>query len=352
MDNFQQPEHPTSKPLNVSPKLLLAVIVIIVLAATTLTSFFVVDQTEQSVICRFGKYTRTVGPGLHYKIPMGIERSYNVPTQVVQTLTFGYRSNIAQSPLVASTNLPKESIMLTGDLNIIDVEWIVQYQINNPKDWLFEVNERETTIRDIGQSIMNQLVGDLPILSVMTSERTSIEVQAQELMQQKFDSYNLGIKIVTVKLQNIVPPAGDVQDAFEDVNKAIQDMNRYINEGKEQYNSIIPKAQGQAKQTILQAQGYATERVNNAEGDVARFNAVRTEYEKSKEVTADRLYIETMEDVLTADNGNITLVDKNLNNFLPISDITSGLTTSKSSKLSTTLISPTTTSTTTTGGTK
>ncbi|MCH3916500.1 MAG: FtsH protease activity modulator HflK [Spirochaetia bacterium] len=324
MDNFQQSDHPTSKPLNLTPKLLLAIIVIIVVAITALTSFFVVDQTEQSVICRFGKYNRTVGSGLHYKIPFGIEKSYNVPTQVVQTLTFGYRSNTTSSPLIASTDYPKESIMLTGDLNIIDVEWIVQYQINNPKNWLFNVKERETTIRDISQSIMNMLVGDLPILSVMTSERTKIEVQAQQLMQEKFDTYGLGVKIVTVKLQNIVPPEGDVQDAFEDVNKAIQDMNRYINEGKEQYNSVIPKAQGEAKQVIQQAQGYAAERVNNAEGDVARFDAVRKEYEKSKEVTADRLYIETMEDILSENKGNITLVDKNLENFLPISQIDLG----------------------------
>ncbi|NCD06426.1 MAG: FtsH protease activity modulator HflK [Spirochaetia bacterium] len=319
----QEPFKPANKKISISPKLIIGLIIAIIVLASAMSSFFVVDQTEQAVVTRFGKYNRTVGPGLQTKIPLGIERSYKVPTQVVQTMTFGYRSSINTSPLIASTDFPSESIMLTGDLNIIDLEWIVQYQIKDPNQWLFNVQERETTIRDISQSVMNQLVGDLPILSVMTSERTSIEVQAQDDMQQTFDSYGLGIKVVTVKLQNIVPPEGSVQNAFEDVNKAIQDMNRFINEGKEQYNSIIPKAQGEAKQQIQIAEGYAKERVNNARGDVARFNSMRDIYENSKEITADRLYIETMEEILSSSSKNSTLVDKDLENFLPISQIDS-----------------------------
>ncbi len=317
----QENYKPANNRFNISPKLIIWVLVAIFAVASAMSSFFVVDQTEQAVITRFGKYHRTVGPGLQTKIPLGIEKSYTVPTQVVQTMTFGYRSTINTSPLIASTDYPSESIMLTGDLNIIDVEWIVQYQISNPEQWLFNVYEREKTIRDISQSTMNQLVGDLPILSVMTSERTNIEIKAQEEMQKTLDSYGLGIKVVTVKLQNIVPPAGDVQNAFEDVNKAIQDMNRYINEGKEQYNSIIPKAQGEAKQQIQIAEGYAKERVNNARGDVARFNSMRNTYEQSKQITADRLYIETMEEILGEGNNNLTLIDKDLENFLPISQI-------------------------------
>ncbi len=319
----QEPFKPANKKISISPKLIIGLIIAIIVLASAMSSFFVVDQTEQAVVTRFGKYNRTVGPGLQTKIPLGIEKSYKVPTQVVQTMTFGYRSSINTSPLIASTDFPSESIMLTGDLNIIDLEWIVQYQIKDPNQWLFNVQERETTIRDISQSVMNQLVGDLPILSVMTSERTSIEVQAQDEMQQTFDSYGLGIKVVTVKLQNIVPPEGSVQNAFEDVNKAIQDMNRFINEGKEQYNSIIPKAQGEAKQQIQIAEGYAKERVNNAKGDVARFNSMRDIYENSKEITADRLYIETMEEILSSSSKNSTLVDKDLENFLPISQIDS-----------------------------
>lgn len=330
----QEPFKPANKKLNISPKLIIGLIVAIIVLASAMSSFFVVDQTEQAVVTRFGRYSRTVGPGLQTKIPLGIEKAYNVPTQVVQTMTFGYRSTINTSPLIASTDYPSESIMLTGDLNIIDLEWIVQYQISNPQQWLFNVNQKEKTIRDISQSVMNQLVGDLPILSVMTSERTNIEVLAQENMQKTLDSYGLGIRVVTVKLQNIVPPAGDVQNAFEDVNKAIQDMNRFINEGKEQYNSIIPKAQGEAKQQIQIAEGYAKERVNNARGDVARFNSMRDTYEKSKEITADRLYIETMEEIMRSSEKNLTLIDKDLENFLPISQIQNS---------SNTVVSPSTT---------
>lgn len=319
MDTMQQPPRPARKTNNISPKLVIWIIVAIVLVMLVLSSFFVVDQTEQAVVLRLGKYNRTVGPGLQTKIPLGIEASYNVPTQVVQTMTFGYRPSASSNSLFAGSDYQNESVMLTGDLNIIDVEWIVQYKIEDPVKWMFKVESRETTLRDISQSVMNKLVGDLPILSVMTSERTRIEVEAQEQMQKVFDSYELGVRIVTVKLQNIVPPVGEVQDAFEDVNKAIQDMNRLINEGKQNYNKVIPSARGEANKVIQIAQGYAAERVNQASGDVARFNSVREVYEESKDITRTRLYIEAMEAIIQPiEGGSVTLVDKNLSNFLPV----------------------------------
>lgn len=319
MDTMQQSPRPTRRTVNISPKLVLWVIAAVVLVMLVLSSFFVVDQTEQSVVLRLGKYNRTVGPGLQTKIPLGIEVSYNVPTQVVQTMTFGYRSSGANAPLYRPTDYTNESRMLTGDLNIIDVQWIVQYRIENPYQWLFNVESRETTIRDISQSVMNKLVGDLPILSVMTSQRTRIEIEAQEAMQHLFDSFGLGVRIITVKLQNIVPPVGEVQDAFEDVNKAIQDMNRLINEGKQNYNKVIPSARGEASQIIQVAEGYASERVNQATGDVARFASVREAYEMSKEITRRRLYIETMESIIAPTaGGSVTLIDKKLSNFLPM----------------------------------
>ena len=309
-----------------TPKLIILALIVIVVIITLSTGFFVVDQTEQAVILRLGKYYKTVGPGLQFKIPFGIDTSYQVETQTVQTMSFGYRTtstgNVYGSPTSYNySNYMSESTMLTGDLNIVDIQWIVQYRIDDPYKWLFSVNNQESTLRDISRSVINQLVGDLPILSIMTSERTSMEVEAQKMLQEAFDFYNLGIKILTVKLQDIVPPAGDVQDAFEDVNKAIQDMNKYINEGKENYNRVIPAAEGEAIKIIQEAQGYAAERVNTATGDVARFKSVLEEYEKSPEITAQRLYIETMEKVL-AGGQNLTLVDKNLENFLPMMNLT------------------------------
>ena len=304
-----------------SVKLIIVLLVAAFFVFAAFSSFFVVDQTEQAVVLRLGKYNRTVGPGLQTRLPFGLERSYTVPTQLVQTLTFGYRATDSTgTSLKGASSYDDESVMLTGDLNIVDVEWIVQYRINDPRKWLFSVEDKETTIRDISQSVMNQLVGDLPILAIMTSERTNIEYEAQREMQELFDSYGFGIEIVAVKLQNIMPPEGEVQDAFEDVNKAIQDMNTLINEGKQYYNQEIPAAQGEAEKMIAEAEGYAAERINRAEGDTARFNAVRNEYEKNKEITRERLYIETMEDVLTSD-GSITLIDSNLENMLPVKAI-------------------------------
>ncbi len=312
------------RPVHLSPKLVLAAIGVVFVIALVMSSFFVVDQTEQAVVLRFGKFDRTVGPGLQTKLPLGIDRNYNIPTQVVQTMTFGQKATQSSyNSFFTNDMATNESVMLTGDLNIVDVQWIIQYRIEDPSKWLFRVQEQDKTIRDISQSVINQLVGDLPILAVMSSERTAIEVESQTHMQRIFDSYDLGVKIVTVKLQNIVPPAGEVQDAFEDVNKAIQDMNRFINEGKQSYNQEIPKAQGEASRLIQVAQGYAAERVNNALGDVARFASVREAYSMSKEITAQRLYIETMESLLgeAKGTGSIMLIDKTLENFLPLSNI-------------------------------
>ena len=296
----------------------LIAIVLIALAAAA-TSFFSVDQAENAVVLRFGKYQRTVGPGLQMKIPFGIEKNINVETQIVKTLTFGYRATDPSGTSLTNARVnQEESMMLTGDLNIVDVEWIVQYRVADPKAYLFSVRDKETTIRDISQSVMNQRVGDLPILAVMPDPRTQIEYDAAEAMQKLFDRYGFGIDIVAVKLQNIMPPEGEVQDAFEDVNKAIQDMNGYINEGKQYYNQQIPAAEGEADKLISEASGYAAERINRAEGDTARFKEMLAEYSANGETTATRLYIETMEEILSADSRTVTIIDKDLENFLPI----------------------------------
>ena len=209
--------------------------------------------------------------------------------------------------------------MLTGDLNIVDVEWIIQYRIVDPKQWLFGVMEKNQTIRDISRSVINTLVGDRAILDIMGADRSAIENSALEMMNENFRQLGLGINVITVKLQNIIPPSG-VQDAFEDVNKAIQDMNRFINEGKEAYNSEIPKAQGEADRRIQVAEGYAAERVNMAKGDVARFNSVYDEYRRSPKVTKDRIYLETMNEIFGSDTKPV-LIDGKLDNVLPVKNL-------------------------------
>ena len=312
---------PPKMPITLQPKLIILVILVVAAISVVVSSFFVVDQTEEAVVLRFGKFHRMVGAGLNFKMPFNIEKNYNVPTQVIQNMTFGFRT---EKPGVSTTYSNKEyaseSIMLTGDLNIVDVEWIIQFRVNDARAWLFNIENHKKTLRDISQSVLNMLVGDRAILDVLGPERTAIEVQGQDMMNSIFQSYNFGIKVTTVKLQNVVPPKGSVQDAFEDVNKAIQDMNRLINEGKEAYNKEIPKANGEAEQLVQIAKGYAAERVNKARGDVARFQSVLNEYRKDRNTTRTRLYYEMVEDVFKNEKG-MDLIDKNLKNFLPMKNL-------------------------------
>lgn len=301
---------------NYGPKFITTLLFLGIAGLAGFSSFYVVDETEQSVITRLGRYTTTVDSGLHFKMPFGIDRNYNVPVKVVQTEQFGFKTVKAGRNNEYKNNISSESTMLTGDLNIVDVEWIIQYRIVDPKQWLFGVNEKRQTIRDISRSAINTLVGDRAILSIMGSERSNIQLLAQDMMNENFNQLGLGINVIAVQLQNIVPPSG-VQDAFEDVNKAIQDMNRLVNEGKEAYNAEIPKAQGEADKMIQIAEGYAAERVNMAKGDVARFNSVYDEYKKSPKVTRERIYLETMDEIFGAET-KPELIDGKLENLVPV----------------------------------
>jgi len=307
-------------PGKVTPALVLLGVAVVVVLIIFSTSFIVVDQTERAVITTWGKFTKVAPPGLAFKWPFGIQQAYHVKTEVVQTEQFGFRTDKAGVVTQYSAKeYPEESTMLTGDLNIISVEWIIQYKITDPKAWLFNVSDREKTIRDISQSVVNLLVGDRTILGVIGPERTAIQEASVQMMNEKFTEFGLGIRVTQVQLQNIVPPKG-VQDAFEDVNKAIQDMNRLVNEGKESYNAEIPKARGQADQITEIAQGYAAERVNKAKGDVARFDSVYAEYRKAPDVTRQRLYYEMVEDVFKGEK-NVELIDKRFTNFLPLKSL-------------------------------
>jgi membrane protease subunit HflK len=283
------------------------------------TSFYIVDQTEQAVITRFGRYYATTEPGLHFKLPFGIDKHYIVNVKTVQTEQFGFRTVQSGISSTYSNLVTNESTMLTGELNIVEVEWIIQYRIADPRAWVFNVNERTETIRDVSRSAINMLVGDRPIMDIMGSERSTIEAEGAAFMNETFRGYALGIDVIAVKLQNIDPPAG-VQEAFDDVNKAEQDMNRLINEGQEAYNAEIPLAKGESDRLVQIAQGYATERVNRANGDIARFNSVYEEYRKAPDVTRQRLYYEMIEEVFKDDEGTL-LIDRNFDNFLPLRDL-------------------------------
>jgi len=304
----------------INPGTITITIIVVVVLIFLGTSFYIVDQAEEAVLTRFGKYLTTTDPGLHYKLPFGIDKVYLVRVKEVQTEQFGFRT-VSQGISPRYSGDVSMATMLTGDLNMVDVEWVIQYRIVDPKAWTFNVMEKTQTIRDVSQSVINMLVGDRAIMDIMGSERSAIESAGADYMNETFKSFGLGINVIAVKLQNTDPPAG-VQDAFDDVNKAIQDRNRLINEGQQSYNEQIPRTRGEADRVIQVAEGYATERKNRAAGDVARFNSVYDEYRRSPEVTRQRLYYEMVEDVFK-DDKNTTLIDRRFNNFLPFRDVSS-----------------------------
>ncbi|MBR8537329.1 FtsH protease activity modulator HflK [Carboxylicivirga sediminis] len=289
---------------------------ILLVAFVAWTAFFTVDPEEVGVIVRFGKYVRTVEPGLNYKIPLA-ESVYKVAVERQQKMEFGFRTARAGvKTSYSSKGSIEESLMLTGDLNLADVEWVVQYRIDNPYNYLFKVRNPEVTLRDISESAMRQIVGDRTVNEVLTVGRAEISARLQELMQRICREYSIGVKIEQVVLQDVNPPE-PVKAAFNAVNEAQQEKETLINQAKAEYNKVIPKAAGQAKETIQMAEGYATERVNNAKGDVARFNALYEEYVKAPEVTRRRIYLETMEDVIPR-LGQKIITDQNGSNVLPL----------------------------------
>ena len=304
---------------SVGPAMLFWLIVLALLVVAGFSSVYVVDETENAVITRFGKYQQTVGSGLHVKLPFGIDKNYNVDIKTLRAEQFGFKTIKSGRNNEYKNNIAEESEMLTGDLNIVDVEWVIQYKVVDPRQWLFNVYEREQTIRDISRSVINTLVGDRAIFDVISADRSTIQNLAQEQMNENFKALGLGINVTTVQFQNVVPPV-EVQAAFEDVNKASQDMKRLINEGKEEYNKEIPKAQGEADRQIQVAEGYASERVNMAKGDVARFNAVYEEYKRAPKATKERIYLETMAEIFGGDT-KPELIDSELENLVPVKNL-------------------------------
>lgn len=293
-------------------KILLGVVLVII----AWSSFFQIEPEEIGVITRFGKYVREVDPGLNIKVPI-LEKIYRVPVERQQKEEFGFRTVSAgvQSQFTKA-GTSDESLMLTGDLNLADVEWVVQYRIDDPFSYLFKVRNPINSLRDISEAAMRQVVGDRTVNEVLTVGRTEIANKVLDEIQKICIEYTLGIKIEQVVLQDVNPP-DPVKDAFNAVNQAQQEKETLINQAKSEYNKVIPRASGQAEETIQKAEGYATERVNNALGEASRFNALYFEYIKAPEVTKSRIYLETMESVIPK-LGNKIITDDNGNNVLPL----------------------------------
>ena len=261
------------------------------------TMFYQIDTDSVGVITRFGKYLYITQPGLHVKIPLGIDKVVRVPIQRVQKEEFGFRTIRAGIRTEYIKGRDKDvSLMLTGDLNSAVVEWIVQYQVSNPVDYLYNIRNVRSIIRDASESVMRKVVGDRSVDEVIILSRREIAQESKEQLQEMLNSMGAGIHVVTLELKDVNPP-DPVKPAFNEVNEAKQEMERMVNEAWESYNKIIPKAKGEAEKTIRQAEGYALNRVNRAKGDSEKFLAIWKEYNKAKDVTKRRLYLEAMNEI-------------------------------------------------------
>lgn len=287
------PERASALTINI----IVAVLVIGGMAAQNL--FFTVQPDERAVIQRFGAVIGQEGPGLHLKLPFGIDEVHKVSTERVLQLEFGFRTESSKEDhrtRSVTEGYQDEREMLTGDLNMIDVSWVVQYQVRDPIKYLYQLRDPERTLRDTSEAVMRRMVGTRLASDVLTTSRGEISLLAREELQKAMDAYGSGIHITTVELQAVVPPQR-VSPSFNEVNEARQERERMINDAIKQKNQEVPKAIGEARRTIAEAEAYAVERVNRAKGDVARFEAILKEYNQAPEVTRKRLYLEMIREV-------------------------------------------------------
>ena len=293
-------------------------IIILAIIVWLATGVFIIDPEEQGVIKRFGEVTEVVGPGPHYHLPSPIETVQIAPVTAVRRLEIGFRT-IQTGPPAKYRRVLKESLMLTGDENIIDVQFIVQYRISDLENYLYSLTNPDVTVRSAAESAMREVIGDSSVTEALTVGKGIIENTTALLLQETMNSYKGGIKIENVKLQDVHPPDA-VKEAFKDVVSAREDREKMINDAEGYRNNLIPKARGEAAQLINSAKAYAKEKVLVATGESERFNLVYEEYKKAKDITRERILLETMADVLP--KVNKVIADKELGGnvlpFLPI----------------------------------
>lgn len=277
---------------------------------------YTVGPESVGVIQRFGRYIGTVGPGLRYKLPFGIDRVTILPLKRQLKMEFGFGSPGATNADQTSQETDLESDMVTGDLNAAHVEWVVQYEIADPEQYLFNNREPGPTLRDLSESVMREVVGDRTVDEVLTIGRQGIENESIVKLTALVEQLNMGLRVQQVQLKNVHPPTA-VQQSFEEVNRAQQEREQMINQANGEYNKVVPRAAGEAAKEISQAEGYALKRVNEAEGDVSRFKALLEQYEKAPEVTRQRLYLETLSEVIPQ-LGNKVILDADAKQFLPL----------------------------------
>lgn len=302
----------------IKPSVIRGIIVAVIVVILLVGSVYQVSPEEIGVILRFGKFARTSDPGLHFKLPLGIELLTRVPVQRQLKLEFGFRTTRPgiRSEFKVTPETTKESVMLTGDLNVVDVEWIVQYKIKDAFKFLFRLRNVEETFRGMNEAVVRKIVGDHSVDEVITVGRARIADEAKVELQSLCDLYENGIDVNQIILQDVNPP-DPVKPSFNEVNESLQEKERKINEAWSEYNQEIPKASGEAEQAIRGAEGYATERVNRSRGDAALFESVYKEYAKAPAVTRRRLYLETLNEILPKIRKKF-IIDEKQKNFLPL----------------------------------
>ena len=295
-----------------------AFLIVIVLLALFFgkSTFFTIELDEVGVIQRFGKYNRIAQPGLGFKLPSGIEKVTKVKIKRIYKEEFGFKTVQGSSNFRFSNESSSQetSLMLTGDLNVAVVPWIVQYRISNPRDYLFMVKDVKAILRDMSEATMRTVVGDRSINEVI-SKREEIAVAARLMLQKEMDQAQSGINIVTIEMKKTNVPE-PVQNSFNEVNQAIQEKEQMIYKAREEYNKAVPLARGEAKRRIKDAEGYAIDRVNRAQGDGAKFTSVYKEYVKAKDVTKKRIYLESMLEIFPK-LGAKYIIDSDQKNILP-----------------------------------
>ncbi len=296
------------------------IVFLILVIAVGVSSIFTIKSGSVGVIQRFGKFTRIAPPGLNFKLPFGIERVSKVSQEKVEKEEFGFSSDRSQQVgrFRGGGETGTVSLMLTGDLNVALVPWIVQYRIKDPYNFLFKVKDVRGLLRDLSEASMRLVVGDRSINEVISS-RSAIANQAKEVLQKELDAAETGLLVVNVELKRTNVP-GKVQPSFNEVNQAIQEKEKLIYQAREDYNKAIPAARGEAERTIKAAEGYALDRINRAKGDADRFQALFAEYSKAKDVTKRRLYLEALKDLLPK-LGPKYIVDADQQNLLPLLNI-------------------------------
>lgn len=299
-------------------KLIFILPVLIIVAVGAITSYYIVQPEEQAVVKRFGKVVAQKQPGLHFKLPFGIDTAQMVPTARVLKQEFGFRTESigGRTQYRKDRGHRDESLMLTGDLKVIDVEWVVQYRVNDADKFLHQVREPEQTLRDVSESVMRRIVGNSLGSDVLTEKRVQVATTSKNELQKAMDKFDLGIQISTIELQDVTPPE-TVKPAFNEVNQAEQERERFINEAEKRRNQVIPRAEGQASQVIAEAEGYAARRVNAARGEAERFTAVYQAYRDAPKVTRQRMYLEMIDGVLP-NAGKIFIMDENQSAPLPL----------------------------------